>query len=420
MQRREVWAWSLVCAVLALNGCDDDRAASTRPDAGARYFGVTADPQRGDRGGAALLDAGLMPTPAPPRTAADAGARDAASSPSERSTPMRSIDDDAGPAADGGGCAPFTMPKDCPTQASGALPAELRCTGLYGDWAARRVACGVTPYALAYLPWSDGAVERRWFSLPEGTHVDASRPDAFQFPVGAQFWQELRVPDGAGTKLVETRLSRKLATPKASWLYTSYVWDERGETALQTNDGVKAALGTDHDVPNIDQCRRCHEGREDFILGWDTLMLAPDLPQLTAAGVIADQPDRIPAIPGSPTDAAALAYLHVNCGVSCHNPTGDAKDSGLFMRLDFDKLTQVTDTPTIATGLMKTPWKNAKIQSLNPPTDSPYYDILPNRTDASLIYLRMNTRGTEAQMPPIGSNKVDLTGLELVRKLIED
>jgi hypothetical protein len=90
------------------------------------------------------------------------------------------------------------------------------------------------------------------------------------------------------------------------------------------------------------------------------------------------------------------------------------------MRLDFDKLTQVTDTPTIATGLMKTPWKNAKIQSLNPPTDSPYYDILPNRTDASLIYLRMNTRGTEAQMPPIGSNKVDPTGLELVRKLIED
>ena len=127
-----------------------------------------------------------------------------------------------------------------------------------------------------------------------------------------------------------------------------------------------------------------------------------------------------PKIPGdAPNDAAALAYLHVNCGVSCHNPQGDAKDSGLFMRLDTDKLSDVKGTPTFATGLWKTPCENAKIQGLMPPADMPFSDIYLSRPDASLLLVRMQVRGSEAQMPPIATRHVDDEGVKLIQKLIE-
>lgn len=319
-------------------------------------------------------------------------------------------------------CSKFVMPQDCKTPEGRPLPSELRCTGLYSDWENRTLACGVTAYTPAYELWSDGAKKQRWAALPEGGKVDAARPEAFAYPVGTQFWKEFRITVQGKERLAETRLLRK---SDRGWLYTSYVWDELGQHAVQQNDGVSDLFGTDYSVPSLEQCKQCHSGREDFILGWDPILLGPGAKGATFEGLIADGVLRnahgpAPTIPAvAPHDAHALGYLHVNCGVSCHNPQGDAKDSAFFMRLDTDKLSDLFETPTLATGLYKTPWENAKIQGLTPPPDMPFVDIYLSRPDASLMLVRMQTRGSEAQMPPIATKHVDEEGVKIVRKLIE-
>jgi hypothetical protein len=63
-----------------------------------------------------------------------------------------------------------------------ALPQHLRDTGLYAD--------EVRPFSPQYPLWSDGASKRRWIQVPGGTSIDATRPDAWEFPRGTKLWKE--------------------------------------------------------------------------------------------------------------------------------------------------------------------------------------------------------------------------------------
>src|SRR5436190_13983851 len=58
------------------------------------------------------------------------------------------------------------------------LPLRLSQTGLYSD--ARRLAVDERnrAYAPQYPLWTDGATKRRWFRLPHGQTIDASRMEA--------------------------------------------------------------------------------------------------------------------------------------------------------------------------------------------------------------------------------------------------
>jgi glucose/arabinose dehydrogenase len=219
----------------------------------------------------------------------------------------------------------------------------------------------------------------------------------------------------------ETRLLQKSAQ---GWLYTSYVWSADGERAVQQNDGVQDWQGTGHVVPTRDQCRECHAGRRDFALGWDMVLLGSGAEGLTrsellrrdllvglsAADVLA------PTLPGNEIESAALGYLHVNCGVSCHNESAEASahDTGLFMRLATRQLASVHDTAVVRSALNKLPSIHAKL-----PPGGPYYDIRPGDPAHSLVLARMNVRGDETQMPRIGTKRVHAAGVELVRRFIE-
>jgi hypothetical protein len=141
-----------------------------------------------------------------------------------------------------------------------------------------------------------------------------SDPDAFVFPLGTRFWKEFREPGG---RLLETRLLEK---SEDGWLYTTYVWTADGSEATQVNTGVNDLHGTGHRVPSRDQCFECHAGRADFVLGWDPVLLGST------------------GLPGNAMEQAALGYLHVNCGVSCHNngPDARARDTGLHLKLKGD------------------------------------------------------------------------------------
>ncbi len=335
------------------------------------------------------------------------------------------VEADGSPAADAGrdgatgGCLPFKPAADCVTPTDFTLPSELRCTGLYGDWEKRALACGIQEYEPVHPLWSDGSVKRRFVSLPANSKVDVSKPDAFEFPIGTQFWKEFTIQDGqGGSRLAETRLLRKATAD--DWVYTSYVWNEDGSAATQQNDGVRDLFGLSYDVPTRDQCAECHQGRSDFVLGWDVLMLGPGAKGVTLATLTAENsitgtlPSPILSIPGNAVEQAALGYLHANCGVSCHNRNDDAKGkiSGLFLRLDAGTLGSVQSTDAFVSGMNKPPNQNLPTAITNP-ASGVYVDIRPLDLERSLLLARMKIRA-DGQMPQIATRVVDQTGVDAV------
>lgn len=322
------------------------------------------------------------------------------------------------------GCDEFVPPGDCTIPEGAVLPGELRCTGMYSNWDERTLRCGVTAYAPAYELWSDGAGKQRYVWLPPGSSIDVSNPDDWDYPVGTRFWKEFHVGPEGSQKLGETRF---LVRAEAGWLYTAYVWNEEGTEANQINEGVQDLFGTGHSVPSREQCKACHNGREEFILGWDFIMLGPGATGVTAqaladAGQLGEfDPAYLnPTVPGDAVEQAALTYLHANCGVSCHNTTLDATalPSGLYLRLELDALDSVLSTGAAA-GINQLPGSNAMFGDLPNQPPEGYYDFRPLDPDRSLVLARMIFRGSETAMPPIGTHVAHQAGIDMVRAWIE-
>jgi hypothetical protein len=350
--------------------------------------------------------------PGPP---AASGGDMAANSPD--ATPQTT--DDSGVAAPPPSCVEFIMPPDC-APAAASLPSDLRCTGLYGDFAARTVACGLVEYTPAYELWSDGAVKRRWVSLPAGTRVDTTEPDGFIYPVGTQFWKEFQVLVNGRLQRAETRLFRKLP---AGWVFTTYVWTDDERAAKRADDGVADWAGSGHTVPTRDHCLECHAGRADRILGWDPLLLGEGARGFRLADLAEEDAGVSSAatIPGDASERDALGYLHVNCGVSCHNTTLEARarDTAVYLQLLTGRASTVLATPAVASTINKLSTGHAPVHELPEPAAGPYYDLLPGSPERSLLLARMQVRNHAAQMPPIASNRVDERGVALVSAWIE-
>lgn len=319
------------------------------------------------------------------------------------------------------GCDEFALPADCTIPEGAVLPGELRCTGLYSNFEARTLRCGVTAYKPAHELWSDGAGKQRYVWLPPGKTIDVSSGNDFDFPVGTRFWKEFHVGPAGSQKLGETRY---LLRSELGWLYTVYVWNQEGTTNVQNNDGVEDLFGSGHTVPSREQCKTCHMGRPNFILGWDFLMLGEGAMGVTARA-LAEQgrfSGLDPAflelsVPGDEVERKALAYLHANCGVSCHNTTVDAtaNPSGLYLRLEVDSLESPHAT-SAATAINQLPGPNAKLGGL---PEVMYYDFRPGDPARSLVFARMSHRGSETAMPPLGTHVVDPAGVAAVEAWIE-
>ena len=220
-------------------------------------------------------------------------------------------------------------------------PQSLRDTGLYRDGSMTEIDPANLAFSPQYPLWSDGAAKRRWINLPPGTFIDAVRPDAWEFPAGTRLWKEF---SHAGRR-IETRLIQRRAD--RSWVYAAYVWNDDGSDAqLAPADGVvldtpQAPAGR-YEVPSRSDCLACHEGAAVPVLGVSAVQLSSDRdPQVRAAaqelspvdmqGLVArgllrnlppsllTHPPRIAA--ATPTERAALGYLHGNCG-HCHNHNG--------------------------------------------------------------------------------------------------
>lgn len=283
---------------------------------------------------------------------------------------------------------------------------------------------GPATFAPQYPLWSDGATKRRWLSLPEGTAVDASNPDAWEFPRGTKFWKEFAV-DGMP---VETRFIERLQD--GTWRYATYAWNADGRDAvLVPETGAAAPLedGGAYPLPSRDDCRACHEGGAVPILGFSAMQLSgdrdsraahaessdADLRAFAARGVLRnlpatllDAPPRIVA--SSPLERAVLGYLHGNCA-NCHN----ASDAGVPVGLDLQQRVGAAADAVPSGGRLVA---DSRSRIVGVPDATRWVE--PGAPDRSVLALRMRSRDPYRRMPPIGTRHADTLGVELIEEWI--
>jgi hypothetical protein len=377
-------------AVVALVGCSDGSSsaigsAATNADAGP--LGTTdvapaADSvSPADAAADVAADAGEPPSGAADALAAEVGPADA--------TPDLPV-------------VPAPAPYPRPSYQ------RLSETGFYSDPATKTVAADLVGFHPAHVLWSDAAEKRRYVRLPSGTQVDTSDMDHWRFPVGTKFFKQF---DQEGIP-VETRLIERYGNgPDDVWM-GAFVWDADGSDAVFAVDGATNIRGTQHDAPAAKLCGSCHRGDAGRILGFSALQLSHqgddlNFTRLQQAGRLSHPPPAgtVYSVPGDPTTAAALGYLHANCG-HCHNPMGTSwPDTGMVLRLNVGE--RVAETSGIWNSVVGKPLEH---------WHSPSYTmrVVAGAPDMSALVARTKIRGTNDQMPPLATEVVDPTGVALV------
>jgi hypothetical protein len=314
-----------------------------------------------------------------------------------------------------------------PTAAHAAtpLPRHLRDTGLDARGSGEELAADVLAFSPQYALWSDGAEKRRWIRLPPGGRIDARDPDRWVFPVGTRLWKEFSL----GRRL-ETRM---LERTRSGWRFATYVWTQDGTDAvLAPAEGVRAGVeipgGGRWIIPGTADCRACHEGQANPVLGFAALQLSSDrdpgaphastaraelhLEDLLARGLLRRFPASLAATPpriasSRPEERAALGYLHANCGI-CHNRRGPLAGVGL------DLLHGLSEGPA---SVERTGASALAVRALRP-VGGAEVRVEPGKPEHSVLFRRMGARDPLDQMPPLGSEKPDREALALVERWI--
>jgi hypothetical protein len=318
-----------------------------------------------------------------------------------------------------------------PRAPASPFPDDLASTGLYSDLAHKTIDPRNIHYSPQYPLWSDDAGKMRWIHLPPGATIDAFDPDIWSFPAGTKVWKEFAF----NGRRVETRLIQSLGEGRLA--FAAYAWNA-GETEarLAPPSGVKNAVmvrpGIWHDIPGVWDCRACHVGAKEEILGFSALQLSPDrdpgaphaepvspgmanLATLIERKLIRDYPEawdsEPPRIAAATADGrAALGYMHGNCG-NCHQASGALEARGLVLR------------HSVRPGA---PSEREILAGLERPSHFPIpgaapgasFFLAPGDPARSAIVYRMSTRDPLRQMPPLGTAIADDEALKLITRWI--
>jgi hypothetical protein len=288
------------------------------------------------------------------------------------------------------------------------LPEDLACTGLYADFATKAISPKARPYAPAVAFWSDGLDKDRYIQIPDGQTIDITAADDWKFPVGTKVWKDIH----KGPKKIETRYFLKL--PDQTWTQTTYVWTEDGSKAVAGPGQDVMVDGQKYHIPSTSECGECHKGRRDRMLGFEAISLGqPGATGLTL-DVLAKENKLSPAPARTTVTVAepALAALHVNCGITCHNNNSGATaySTNLRMRLGFEEVaTKPVDQWEVFGSLV------------NANTTSPGREgkrIVPGKPEESALIEAINHRGP-GQMPPLATTVVDTKMVDTVSNWVK-
>jgi hypothetical protein len=314
------------------------------------------------------------------------------------------------------------------------LPGRLSDTGLFTAGSVTEITPRTLPFSPQYPLWSDGATKRRWLSLPPGTFIDASDPDAWVFPVGTRLWKEFALG-----RRIETRYIERVTD--GTWRFATYVWNEAGTEATLAPDGglpalilERASRGGSYAVPSEIDCRACHEGTAVPVLGFSALQLSSDrdplaphaepsdidLRALVAQGLVRNLPPSLLEAPPriaarTPTERAALGYLHGNCG-HCHSAPSA---SGASVPVPVVLAQSVVRRSSSAESVLGSLVDAASRFRPHGGADVPTRLVVPGQSGASVLPLRMRSRDPRVQMPPLGTAIPDEQAVALIERWID-
>ena len=165
-------------------------------------------------------------------------------------------------------------------------PALLSQTGAFSDVATLTPAAGVVTYQVNAPLWSDGAAKQRWMALPnDGVHNSPSEKITFKpegnwkFPAGTVFIKHFELPVDDANPAVRRRLETRfyiIPTSGEPFGFT-YKWRADNSDAELMPAGLDEQIdiatvggGTRQETwtyPGHSDCRFCHNGNADYILG---------------------------------------------------------------------------------------------------------------------------------------------------------
>jgi uncharacterized repeat protein (TIGR03806 family) len=294
------------------------------------------------------------------------------------------------------------------------MPATLSATGLFTDTAALTPAPFLVDYSVNAPFWSDGAVKRRWFVLPDGQNVTFSANDNWSFPVGSITVKHFEL----GSTRVETRV---MVHRTDGWAGFTYRWraDQR-EADLLTSGATATVAGQSWTFPSSAQCLNCHTTATGRVLGLTTRQINRShtyaatgrsdnqLRTLAHIGVFSGSVDAASsyATMPDPRDAAApladraRAYLDTNCSI-CHRPNGPTPVS-----MDMRYTTALADT---------------RLVNVAPEAGSSggVVRVVPGNHAASNLWQRVQSTNSAVRMPPLGVNVVDAEAVQLLSTWID-
>lgn len=316
-------------------------------------------------------------------------------------------------------------------------PATLSATGLFADLTDLAPAPGVLPYEPNLAFWSDYAIKRRWFAIPDGTsRMTWSRDGAWTFPAG-QIWvkhfdlETERGNPASPKKRIETRLLVKTAT---GCYGVSYRWNAAGTEATLVGDGgdefaVNITVGgaphaQQWRIPSRAQCVSCHSPQAGHALSFTTRQVnrahtihgfaGNQLDLLRDGGYFANSPESPNVLPRHlrpdetrldgtdwPLEARARSYFAVNCAY-CHAGAGGTAPT------PWDGRPELT---LAQTGLINGAVGNNGGNPLNKL-------VVPGDTAHSVVLNRMAAANGFTRMPPLGSNELDPVNIALITNWI--
>jgi uncharacterized repeat protein (TIGR03806 family) len=296
---------------------------------------------------------------------------------------------------------------------------------------------GVVPYELNTPLFSDYAIKRRAVFVPAGksaNYAAAADLDTVDFPLGTVITKTFGFPDdftksNPAIHWVETRVLLRAAD---GWHAYPYLWDAAQKVATYSAGGGSVPVsfvnqaGTQsftYQVPTQNQCKQCHESNGDLVpigpkvrnLNRDYAYASGSENQLvhwTKAGILSGAPADPTQAPrltawddtAQTVEKRARAYLEVNCA-HCHNPSGNASPSGLFLF--------ASGTDPLHFGVCKEPL------SAGPGAGGLSWDIVPGDPDHSILHYRVGSSSPGVMMPALGRTLVHQEGLALVTAWIQ-
>lgn len=309
---------------------------------------------------------------------------------------------------------------------SSAFPQRLSDTGVFADLATLSPNPGIVSYDPTITFWSDYAIKRRWFTIPDLTNTVTFATDTnWALPTGMKWIKHFDLPlDRNNSNSPRRRLETRILVKTDTGTYgVSYKWNDAQDEAFLVNDGgdtffVAITNGTPTnqlwEIPSRGSCLACHTAVGGQALTFNTREMnntanlnghvGNQIDLLSQAGYFSGpvpSAQMLPVLAKTGDTNASLefqvrSYLAVNC-VQCHQPGGSAPST-------WDARPYLT---LAQTGLINT----TPVENGGDPLNK---IIVPGDLVHSVLWQRLQGANGFGRMPPLATHQLDQSAISLL------